>query len=595
VAETKPGLILAARARIKPGFFLALVGAAALTTASPRAQNTPAEAAAVTRLADEFVDATFERWPEVATFYGAPLARHDRVFDNSPEAKRAWDQRVDRFAESLQAIDRAALAGRPELVTYGFLRQAIGSDIERRVCRAELWGVDQMYGWQVSIPTFLTRQPVATAAERRAASERLRQYPKFIDQEIATLRRGLAAGYTAPRVAVDRVIAQMDALLNADAAAHPFAPFAKASDDAAFSRTVAETMAKEVVPSMRRYRSFLDEYRGVARTEVGVAELPQGDACYRGLMRDTTSLELTADEVHRLGLEQMEQIHAEMRAIAARAFGTSDVPALLARLRTDPALRFRSGEEIMRMATAALDRARAAMPRYFGRLPKADVLIAAFEPFEAPSMPPAMYRPPSLDGRTPGQYMVNLYQPEQSVRADVEAVAFHEAIPGHHLQIALAMERPAAHRITQLFGTTAFVEGWGLYAERLADEMGLYSGDLDRLGMLSAQAWRAARLVVDTGMHAKKWPRQQAVEYMRRNTAVGENVIQTEIDRYIIMPGQAIAYMIGYREITSLRARAQSALGARFDIRAFHDAVLGGGAVTLPMLREQIEEWIGAR
>jgi uncharacterized protein (DUF885 family) len=207
-------------------------------------------------------------------------------------------------------------------------------------------------------------------------------------------------------------------------------------------------------------------------------------------------------------------------------------------------------------------------------------------------MPPAQYRQGSLDGSKPGLYMVNLYQPEQQLRTELETIAFHEAIPGHHLQIALAYERPASHRITQVFYSNAFVEGWGLYAERLADEMGLYSSDLDRLGMLSAQAWRAARLVVDTGMHAKGWTRDQAVDYMRRNTAIGENTIQTEVDRYIIMPGQALAYMIGYREITSLRAKATAALGPRFDIRAFHDAVLGRGGVTLPMLREQIDTWI---
>jgi uncharacterized protein (DUF885 family) len=191
--------------------------------------------------------------------------------------------------------------------------------------------------------------------------------------------------------------------------------------------------------------------------------------------------------------------------------------------------------------------------------------------------------------------MVNLHQPDQQPRLDIETIAFHEAIPGHHLQIALAMERPAAHRITQIFGSTAFIEGWGLYSERLADEMGLFSGDLDRIGMLSAQAWRAARLVVDTGMHAKGWTREQAVDYMRTNTAVPEHTIQTEVDRYIIMPGQALAYMIGYREITSLRAKATAALGPRFDIRAFHDAVLGRGSVTLPMLRDQVDAWIASQ
>ena len=234
------------------------------------------------------------------------------------------------------------------------------------------------------------------------------------------------------------------------------------------------------------------------------------------------------------------------------------------------------------------------MPKYFGRLPKADVQIQAFEPFEAPSMPPAMYRQATLDGSKPGLYMVNLYQPEQQPRLDIETIAFHEAIPGHHLQIAIAMERPA-HPITQIFGSTAFIEGWGLYAERLADEMKLFSSDLDRIGMLSGQAWRAARLVVDTRMHAKGWTREQAVDYMRKNTAVPENTIQTEVDRYIIMPGQALAYMIGYREIASLRAKATAALGSRFDIREFHAQVLMTGSLPLAILEQKIDRWIASK
>ena len=561
-------------------------------TATMWAQNTPDAAATLTTLADDFVAAVMERYPESATFLGIPEAQHNRVFNNSLEAKRAWDSRIDGFQKAFRAIDKSALAGRPELLTYGFLEQALASEVERRVCRAELWGIDHLNGWQVSIPTLLTRQPVASDADRRAALERLGQYAAFVDREITVLRSGLSSGYSAPRVNVERVIGQVEGLLKDAPDKSPFATPAGRTEDAAFKRSVAEVVAQQINPALARYRTFLNEYRGVARTNVGVSELPQGDACYRGMIRDNTSLPLSADEVHQLGLTQMEQIHAEMRTIGARAFGTSDVPTLVNRLRNDPALRFKTTDEIMKAATGALARARALMPKYFGRLPKADVEIQPFEPFEAPSMPPAMYRQSSLDGSKPGQYMVNFYQPEQLPRADFEAIAFHESIPGHHLQIALAIERPAAHRITQLFGTTSFVEGWGLYAERLADEMGLYSGDLDRLGMLSAQAWRAARLVVDTGMHAKKWTRQQAVDYMRRNTAVGENTIQTEIDRYIIWPGQALAYMIGYREITALRARATAALGPRFDIRAFHDAVLGQGAVTLPMLRDQIDAWI---
>jgi len=574
---------------------LLVVCLAAAVAASALAQNRPDAAAQTTKLADEFVAASFERNPESATFYAVPGARHDRVFDNSLEARRAWDARVDAMQASFKAIDKSALAGRPELLTYGFLEQAISSEVERRVCRAELWSVDHLSGWQVMVPMYLSRQPVATDADRKAALARLGQYGQFIEREVEVLRSGMSSGYTAPRVNVERVIAQIDGLLAGPPEQSPFATQVTAnSNNAAFRRDVAGVVASQIAPALKRYRSFLDEYRGVARTKVGVAEIPQGAACYRGLIRDNTSLNLTADEIHQLGLTQMEQIHAEMRTLGARAFGTSDIPKLVERLRNDPALRFRNADEIMKVSVAALARAKAAMPRYFGRLPKADVQIQAFEPFEAPSMPPAMYRQATLDGSRPGLYMVNLYKPEQQPRLDIETIAFHEAIPGHHLQIAIAMERPA-HPITQIFGSTAFIEGWGLYAERLADEMKLFSGDLDRIGMLSAQAWRAARLVVDTGMHAKGWTRDQAVDYMRKNTAVPENTIQTEVDRYIIMPGQALAYMIGYREITSLRARATAALGSRFDIREFHDVVLGNGSVTLPMLREQVAAWLSKR
>ena len=439
---------------------LALV-VTALTAAL--AQNKPDAAAATTKLADDFVSANLERYPEQGTFSGAPDARNQRVFDNTLEARRAWDKRVDAFQAAFKAIDKKALAGRPELLTYGYIDQAIGSEVERRVCRAELWNVDHLNGWQVSLPALLSRQPVATAADRAAALQRISQYGRFIAREIEVLRSGMSSGYTAPRVNVERVIGQIDGLLAGTPDKSPFMTIAGNSNDAAFTRAIADSIGTQVNPALTRYRSFLDEYRGVARTSVGVAAVPQGAACYRGLMRDNTTLDLSADEVHQLGLTMMDGIHAEMRTIGARALGASDIPALVTRMRDDPSLRFRNTDEIMKASAAALARARAAIPKYFGRLPKADVVIQAFEPFEALSMPPAMYRQSTLDGSKPGLYMVNLYRPEQQLRTELETIAFHEAIPGHHLQIALAYERPAAHRITQLFGATAFIEKAGFW------------------------------------------------------------------------------------------------------------------------------------
>jgi len=559
------------------------------------AQAPPAAATATARLADEYVAAVTERQPEMAMFIGLPNARLDRVYDNSPSARQAWDRRVDGFVTRLKAIDTGALAGRPEAVIYGFLQQGLESEVGERVCHVEKWGVNQLFGWQTRIPGYLLRQPMATAAERQAALRRLRAYPKFIDQEIANLRDGLKDKYSSPRGNVQRVIAQIDALRAGNPADSPLASFAKESPDEVFRRDVADIVARHINPALARYRTFLGEYVAVARTEVGVSALPQGDACYRALVADYTTLPLTADEVHRLGLTVMDQIQAEIRVIAERRFNTTDVQALLERLRSDGSMRFKTPEDLRKNASSAIDRAKAAIPKYFGRLPKADVVLQPFPDFEAAGSPPPQYRNASLDGRQPGMYMVNLLNPGETPTWDLENTTFHEAIPGHHLQIALAQEQTGAHLLTQISGSTAFVEGWALYAERLADEMELYSSDLDRLGMLSAQAWRAARLVVDTGLHSKRWTRQQAIDYMLKNIATAGPLVQSEVDRYIIMPGQALAYMIGQREIMAQRARAQAALGTRFDIRAFHDAVLGRGAVTLPMLREQIDAWIAAQ
>jgi len=560
------------------------------------AAQTPSPAATVmTRLADDYVAAITERDPEGATFVGLPNARNDRVFDNSPAAQQAWDRRVDEFVRRLHTIDTIALAGRPEAVTYGFLKQELDAETGSRACRFEKWGVNQLFGWQTRIPGRLLRQPIATAADRAAALARLRQYPKFIDQEIANLRDGLKDNYSAPQGNVDRVIAQIDALKSGDAAESPFASFAKESQDATFRRDVAAVVASDINPALERYRRFLGEYRGVARADVGVSAQPQGDACYRALVGTYTTLPLTADDVHQTGLTLMDQIHAEMQVIAERRFNTTDVTAALQRVRSDPSLRFTTSAEIRAKASDAIARAKSAVPRYFGRLPKADVILQPFPDFEAAGTPPPQYRDPSLDGSRPGLYMINLLNPQQTSTVDLEGITFHESIPGHHLQIALAQEQRGAHLLTQIAGSTALIEGWGLYAERLADEMALYSSDLDRFGMLSLQAWRAARLVVDTGIHSRKWTRQQAIDYMLKNTATAEPLVQSEVDRYIIMPGQALAYMIGEREIMAQRDKARAALGSRFDIRAFHDTVLGRGAVTLPMLREQVDAWIAAQ
>ena len=320
--------------------------------------------------------------------------------------------------------------------------------------------------------------------------------------------------------------------------------------------------------------------------------MPGGAACYAALIRAHTSLALDPRAVHQLGLTELARIRAEIEQLGPAAVGSSSFAEIQRRLRgNDPALFYRTREEIEAGARATLARATAAMPRFLGRLPRTPCVVKPVEPHEEKDSPIAFYRQPAVDGSRPGTYYVNTYQPTTRPRFEAEALAFHESIPGHHVQIALAQEMRGLPEFRKNLGVTAFVEGWGLYAERLADELGLYSSPLTRLGRLSLESWRAGRLVVDTGIHALGWSRTQAVRFLLENTLIAPNNIETEVDRYIGWPAQALAYKIGQLEILRLREEARAKLGPRFDLRRFHDVVLGSGAVSLPALGDLVHEW----
>jgi uncharacterized protein (DUF885 family) len=290
----------------------------------------------------------------------------------------------------------------------------------------------------------------------------------------------------------------------------------------------------------------------------------------------------------------MTSIHAEFIVLGKEVFGLDDLHAIFTRLSTDPDLRWTTEQEILDAAEAVVRRAEKAVPEWFGRLPEAVCALEAIPELEADGAPAAYYMPPALDGSRPGTYYSNVHKPTERTTFDLESVAFHEAVPGHHFQIALALETPGIPLLRRMTLFNAYAEGWGLYTERLADEMGLYSSQVQRMGMLSADAWRASRLVVDTGMHAFGWSREQAVDYLLANTPVARIEVEAEIDRYIAMPAQALGYMTGRLEILRLRSRAQEAFGDRFDIKAFHDVVLGSGGLPLGVLDDVVEAWIAA-
>jgi len=553
-------------------------------------------ARAVNALADELMQVALTRNPEIATLIGLPGFRHDRVSDNALATLARYEQEDDVYAARVLALDPQALLGRTEYVTLGFLREAAQSGRQSRVCRNELWaGVNQMFGWQTNLARLAGVQPVGTDDLRQQALTRWRALPATIDTEIANLREGLRQGYSAPKVNVRRVIEQMDVLLATAPAESPFASPMQRDSTPAFRAEFQAVVANELYPAMRRYREFLvNEYLPAARDTVAIVGNPNGAECYRAAVRSFTTLDVPAQEIHQIGLREMARIQGEMRTIAQRSFSTTEVPALLERFRTEPQYLFRTRQEIIDYTNAAIARGKEAMPRWFGRLPRADVIVEPYQEFEERSAPGGSYEIPSEDGTRPGKYRINTYKPEEQTRVGIESTAFHEAIPGHHLQLAIAQEREGAHTITRFLGNSGFSEGWGLYAERLADEMGLFSSDLDRMGLLNNEALRAARMVVDPGLHVMGWTREQAIDYMLTHTAESRQAVENEVDRYIGWPGQATAYMLGNLEIRRLREMAERELGDRFDIRVFHDRVLEDGTVTLPMLDAKIERWIAA-
>ncbi len=528
-------------------------------------------------LCEDFWEHSLRENPTWATYLG-DFRYNDRLTDIS-EAGRA--RRLDAakgFLARLGRIDTAYLTG-PERVTAEILRIQLEDSIEEY--RHRLWqiSVDQLSGPQAEFPQLMNYHPLDDEAGLLA---RFRAFPVHIDQYLENLRSGAREGRTAVRPAVERVIGQIRGMLAKPPEASPFAA------RPAFVPAIRDS----VYPAYRKMLEYLEgEYLPKSRErDVGIWAIPGGDEAYLFLARHHTSTDLPPEEIHIMGIEELRKIRREMEAIAG-----GDPRAFADRLKKDHKSFYSSGDEIMAGARRHLERAAAALPRCFRRLPRAGCEVKAIEPYREKDAPGAYYYAPDEKMTRKGIFYVNTCDPGSRPRFTMPALAFHEAVPGHHLQIALAMELENLPKFRRHGGATAFIEGWALYAERLADEMGLYEDDLSRFGMLTYQAWRAARLVVDTGIHAKRWTRRQAIDFFLENVALSEGEVLNEIDRYIIWPGQALAYMVGQREIMALREEARLALDNGFDLAEFHDTVLRNGAVPLKTLRRLVGDWIASK
>ncbi|NQD37857.1 DUF885 domain-containing protein [Permianibacter sp. IMCC34836] len=571
---------------------LLLLLAAVMATSCSQSQPEPKESAAdaAMRIAQEYVDGYYHQFPEEAYEIGYPDTPMDKLGDRSVAAITAWQASEDGWLNALKQIDAAQLAGTPAAVPYSFTRDRLEAAAARRVCHTELWNVSPTYnGWQSMLASTFAQQPVSSDTERANALARLRAVAGYLDTEIANLKQGMKSAYLAPRVNVAAVIRQVDALLASAPESSPFFDPAARATDEAFTQQVRTVVVDVINPAMVRYRDFLaKEYQG--RDAVGVTANADGAACYAASVRFHTSLAVDAQTIHDTGLREMARIENAMAKIAHDDFQTDDVKALLEKFRSDPQYAFKSEEDVLSFARAAVSRAEVAVHDWFGFVPKAEVIVKPFPAYQKASGG-GFYASGSVDGSRPGTYELGTFEANTISKVGAESTAFHETYPGHHLQMAVAIFGKGVHPVLRYLYVSSMAEGWGLYSEQLADEMKLYSTPADRMGMLSNQALRAARLVVDSGMHALGWSREQAIDYMLAHTAEQRAQVESEVNRYLAVPAQATAYMIGSLEIQRLRHEAEQKLGDKFDIKGFHDVILGDGAVTLPMLQTAVNSW----
>ena len=554
-------------------------------------------------LADRYWDGALAAQPVFATSIG-DRRFDDRLRPNGPGAAAAEIAWLEGLEAEVRGIPTDGLDP-SELVTRDELLDRMRADRDLVGAGIEAWMVDPLDGPQVALLNIPAFQPIHSIEDGEALLARWREMGPWVDRLTATSRAALASGVASPQALVRSVIAELDDLFARPIDDWPLLEPASALPEdwsgerrEAIVQAIRSAVADGTAPALARYRTFLvDELGPRARgdDQPGLSSVPGGAEAYAALVRAHTTLDLGPTEIHRIGLDETERIDAEFRALGARLLGTADQATILARLRADPALHFATSAEVRAVAEDALDRASGAIAGWFGRLPKAPCIVVEMPDHEAVHSTIAYYRQPAADGSRPGSYYINTSAPETRPRYEAETLAFHEAVPGHHLQLAIAQELDGLPAFRRFHGPTAFIEGWALYSERLSVEMGLLSEPLAAFGVASFDAWRACRLVVDTGLHALGWSRDRAITFMLEHTALAENNITNEVDRYLAIPGQALAYKLGQREILRLRDAASRRLGPGFDIRAFHDVVLGSGAVGLGTLGTLVEAWLADR
>jgi len=570
--------------------------------AAKAAKAASAEAQRLREVTESYYEQYLQLNPLTATAQG-DHRYDDRFGDYVSERWMAdWLAIEQEAFEKLRAIDPAMLAGE-DLLTYDSFKYGREIAIEGFRYPSELLPVNQFGGLHTYFAVLGSgagAHPFKTTQDYEHFLARMDGFSAWVDQSIANMRSGAERGLVQPRVVVERMIPQLAALAVGDPKQSVFWPpvaqfpaAVKPADRERLTKAFADKLATKVLPAYKRLHEYLkDEYLAQARPTIAWSELGNGAEWYAYLVRHHTTTSMTPEEVHELGLEEVARIRGEMERVKNQLGHGGDLQGFFDALRADPNLYYTDPAELIAGYQVIRERVDAGMPLLFARSPKAGFEIRPVEAFRAASEAAGSYSPGSPDGKRPGVFYVNTYDLPSRPRYAMEALYLHESIPGHHYQGSIAQEATDLPRYRRFAYDTAYGEGWALYAESLGADLGLYTDPYSQFGALSAEMWRAVRLVVDTGMHAKGWTRKQAIDYFRANTALGDADIRAEVERYIAWPGQALAYKVGQLKILELRRRAQAELGPRFDIRAFHAQVVDSGSLPLAVLEKKIERWI---
>jgi len=564
----------------------------------PATKGQGSESQRLQKLFDLSWDYVMHSSPEFATQVGYP-GLNDRWSDSSFEAIEFGRATSHKVLEALLSIDRSQLKP-SEQVNYDLARRRLERGIEGDRFHGEYLAITQVSGVHQGVPALLAYMPAGNLQDYENIIARLRGIPVVVDQTIALLDKGLKEGITPPRVTLRDVPGQVGNLLVDDPLKSPmlkafekFPSTVPAAEQERLKGAAVAAFNERVAPAFRKLQSYLaNTYVPAARESIAMSDLPDGKAWYAYNVREQTTTDLTPEQIHQIGLAEVKRIHDEMERLMAATGFKGSLPDFFTFLRTDPRFFYDKPEDLLAGYRDICKRIDPELVKLFGRLPRLPYGVKPVPAYSEKQQTTAYYEEGSLAAGRPGWFNANTYDLKSRPKWEMEALTAHEAVPGHHLQLSLAQELEGVPQWRRYDDYTAFVEGWGLYAESLGDEIGLYKDPYSKFGQLTYQMWRAVRLVVDTGMHAMGWTRQQALDYFKANAGKAEHDIEVEVDRYIVWPGQALAYKIGELKLKELRAYAEKELGPKFDLRAFHDHVLGNGALPLDVLEKDVRAWV---